>query len=312
MTYLSIITPLFNKGNYISETISSVQSQIMTDWEMIIIDNGSTDNSPLIADQYAQEDTRIRFMEFKDKQGPCSVRNMGLGFATGDWVLFLDADDLITPDFLINRYKLSNTNAQIIVGKWQEFEDNGIKKALERQPTGWKGDTFEVLESAIAYAPWALHSAIIRRNWLIKERQWHEELNQVASEDTAFWFRVLQDAKIAWCDHAGALYRVKTSNSRNQIRDPQKWIYSVSIVIKTNLTYLEKLGIKPTPSQYENVFRVLESLYRLAWKSKLYSEKNNLQQQIYEFMDITPLNLGIVVRKLIGLELFNLIRYGMK
>ncbi|MBD2201181.1 glycosyltransferase family 2 protein [Calothrix sp. FACHB-1219] len=313
MTYFSIITPLFNKGNYISETISSVRGQKMPDWEMIIIDNGSTDCGPSIAHQYAQLDSRIHVIEFTNRQGPGAARNAGLQIAIGQWVLFLDSDDLIEPDYLAHRYKVAAnlTKVQIIVGKWQEFEDIAPEKRVEKQPTQWKGDTSKIVETAIAYAPWALHAAIVRRDWLTQERKWIEQLDQVSSEDTAFWFTTVRGANIVWCDDADALYRIHTFNSRNMICDPAKWIQSVSKIIEHNLDYLKQKQMFPNPTQCENIFRVFESLYRLALKSELYSESQELQKLVYKFMNMSPPNLGIITRKVIGLRMFNFLRYGI-
>jgi glycosyltransferase involved in cell wall biosynthesis len=314
MTYFSIITPLFNKGNYISETISSVRGQKMTNWEMIIVDNGSTDNGLSIARQYAKIDDRIHVIELHTKRGPGAARNAGLYLAVGHWVLFLDSDDLIEPHFLAHRYEIAtrNTDVQVIVGKWQEFEDIAIDKRVEKQPTQWLGNPSKIIETAIAYAPWAIHAAIIRRDFLMDKHQWVEELDQFASEDTAFWFRVVQDAKIEWCNNSGALYRVHTSDSRNAIRDPARWITSVTKIIENNFLFLQKCQIEPTRSQYENTFRVLESLYRLAIESELQEKQIFLEKQIFQFMKLAPLSIGIITRRLLGLKFFNLIRYAIK
>ncbi|WP_435184061.1 glycosyltransferase family 2 protein [Cylindrospermopsis raciborskii G7] len=314
MTYFSIITPLFNKANYISETISSVRDQKMTNWEMIIVDNGSTDHGPAIARQYAGLDSRINFIEFSRKQGPGAARNAGLYIAIGQWVVFLDSDDLIQPDFLAHRYEIAtrNNDVQIIVGKWEEFEDITPEKRVEKYPTQWLGDTSKIVEAAIAYAPWALHAAIVRRDFLMEKHQWVEELDQFASEDTAFWFRVIQDAKIEWCNNSGALYRVHTFDSRNAIRDPVRWITSVTRIIENNFLFLQRCQIEPTRSQYENTFRVLESLYRLAIEYKLQEEQIFLEKQIFQFMKLAPLSIGIITRRLLGLKFFNLMRYAIK
>ena len=77
----SVITPLFNKGAYIAETIASVRSQTMRDWEMIVVDNGSTDNGPSIACKLAEEDPRIRVVDFTVRRGPGAARNAGLQLA---------------------------------------------------------------------------------------------------------------------------------------------------------------------------------------------------------------------------------------
>src|ERR1700735_4941661 len=99
MKSVSIITPLFNKAPYVAETIQSVLAQTMADWEMIVVENGSTDEGPNVVRQF--NDPRIHLME-SPKRGPGAARNLGLERARGEWILFLDADDLIERDYLNN------------------------------------------------------------------------------------------------------------------------------------------------------------------------------------------------------------------
>ena len=89
---VSIITPCYNAAPYIETTISSVQQQTLSDWEMIIVDDGSTDNSAEIIRQIAQHDLRIKLIQ-KENGGSASARKLGLSIAQGEYIQFLDADD---------------------------------------------------------------------------------------------------------------------------------------------------------------------------------------------------------------------------
>ena len=91
---VSIITPCYNASPYITRTILSVQNQTITDWEMIVIDDGSTDNSAEIVKNLAKEDPRIKLFQ-KENGGSASARNVGLAIAQGKFIQFLDADDTI-------------------------------------------------------------------------------------------------------------------------------------------------------------------------------------------------------------------------
>lgn len=93
---ISIITPCYNAEPYIARTIQSVQNQTITDWEMIIIDDGSIDNSVEIVKDIACNDQRIKLFQ-KENGGSASARNMGLALAQGEFIQFLDADDTIEP-----------------------------------------------------------------------------------------------------------------------------------------------------------------------------------------------------------------------
>lgn len=91
---VSIITPCYNAANYIEKTIASVQQQTLTDWEMIIVDDGSTDNSADIIAKISDIDKRIKLIQ-KENGGSASARNLGLTVAQGEYIQFLDADDTI-------------------------------------------------------------------------------------------------------------------------------------------------------------------------------------------------------------------------
>lgn len=94
---VSIIVPVYNAQKYIRRCVDSITGQEFTDYELILIDDGSTDESGLICDQYAAADDRIRVIH-KENSGVSATRNLGLDEARGTYIQFLDSDDWITPD----------------------------------------------------------------------------------------------------------------------------------------------------------------------------------------------------------------------
>ena len=95
----SIIVPVYNTEKYLQECIESVLAQHITEWELIIVDDGSKDNSGMIADAYAREDPRIRVIH-KENGGQLFARLDGVNAAAGEYILFLDSDDLWREDCL--------------------------------------------------------------------------------------------------------------------------------------------------------------------------------------------------------------------
>jgi glycosyltransferase involved in cell wall biosynthesis len=310
MKSVSIVTPLFNKEPYVGETIRSVLAQTMQDWEMIVVDNGSTDHGPGVVRQFS--DSRIALVD-SPKRGPGAARNFGLNRATGEWVLFLDADDLIEPDFLSNRMLLAKTNpaAELLVGSWEEFTDGQATRVL-RQPTAFRQPAKSLEQSAIAFAPWALHAALIKRSRLRPDLNWPEALDGMPSEDTAFWFPVVYGATIAWTEQAGALYRVQLADSRNTILDSDRWIRAVMGVIDHNVEFLRGKGDSPDAGQCASIFRVLESTYRLALTKRSRTAAGLALSQAKVWLAKCPSSsLTVALRKYLGLRLFNLARYGV-
>lgn len=91
---ISIITPTYNCAKFIGETIESVQAQTYTQWEMIVVDDCSTDTTKKIVESYAKEDERIRYHCLKENSGAAVARTTAMRLANGEYMAFLDSDDL--------------------------------------------------------------------------------------------------------------------------------------------------------------------------------------------------------------------------
>ncbi|WP_065218843.1 MULTISPECIES: glycosyltransferase family 2 protein [Butyricimonas] len=97
---VSIVTPAFNCGMYISDAIESVLAQTYCEWEMIIVDDGSSDGTFDVVSRYTISDSRIRYIKISSNTGTANARNIGIGFANGRYIAFLDSDDLWMPEKL--------------------------------------------------------------------------------------------------------------------------------------------------------------------------------------------------------------------
>ena len=94
---ITVIIPCYNQGAFLSEAMDSVLAQTYENWECIIINDGSTDNTPTVANKYTTDDQRFKYI-CKENGGLSSARNTGLAIATGEYIQFLDADDFIHKD----------------------------------------------------------------------------------------------------------------------------------------------------------------------------------------------------------------------
>ncbi|MQP25009.1 glycosyltransferase [Flavobacterium sp. LMO8] len=102
---VSIITPSYNSAKFIAETIQSVQNQTYQNWEMIIVDDGSSDETENVVLSIIQNDNRIQFHKLNQNSGPAVARNTGIEIASGDYLTFIDADDIWYPAFIENNIK---------------------------------------------------------------------------------------------------------------------------------------------------------------------------------------------------------------
>ena len=116
---VSVIVPAYNAGKYLPAAIESVLAQTYSGWELILVDDGSTDSTPSICDNAALADSRIRVVH-KRNGGLSSARNAGIRVAGGEYLTFLDADDMLAPSFL-----------EIMVGvAWREKEEIVVSPLL--------------------------------------------------------------------------------------------------------------------------------------------------------------------------------------
>lgn len=130
---ISIILPVYNKQRYILNILQDIKEQIFKEFECIIIDDGSTDDSGKICDEFAKKDSRFKIIHIKN-QGVSHARNTGLKQSTGRYITFIDADDRIGPYYLKSLYIAANeSKADVVIAsyeKWWEEKDKHIKVEL--------------------------------------------------------------------------------------------------------------------------------------------------------------------------------------
>ena len=129
---ISVIIPIYNVAQYLSQCVDSVLSQSYQDLEIILVDDGSTDECPKICDDYQQKDVRIRVVH-KENGGLSDARNAGMKKATGEWTLFVDSDDWIDQEAIAKLYQFAIDNRCDIVqgGLFYAYQDH----LLYRQAT---------------------------------------------------------------------------------------------------------------------------------------------------------------------------------
>lgn len=118
MPQVSVIIPVFNAGLFLKETLDSIVNQTYDDWECIIVNDGSTDNSLSIIEQYVKKDKRFICLSIQNSGCANIPRNFGVMHANTDFVLNLDADDILSQDYIEQSFfRLKETNADIVFGQ---------------------------------------------------------------------------------------------------------------------------------------------------------------------------------------------------
>jgi glycosyltransferase involved in cell wall biosynthesis len=122
---VSVVIPAFNRGFIIREALESVLNQTYHDWEALVVNDGSTDDTSEVVKEYTRKDSRIRLIEHDRQRGAQAARNTALRAATGNWIAFLDSDDRWLPDSLEIRLKATEQGSQVVHSECCVFNGEG-------------------------------------------------------------------------------------------------------------------------------------------------------------------------------------------
>lgn len=136
MSRVSIITASYNYEDYIKETIESVINQTFQDWEMIIVNDGSTDNSVNLIKEYYQKDSRIKLYQHKNgiNKGLAETLQLGISKANSEWLAFLESDDTIEPDYLERKFEIAKKYPKVDF-IFNDVNMFGDKEAIDQYTT---------------------------------------------------------------------------------------------------------------------------------------------------------------------------------
>ena len=121
---ITVIVPVYNVAELLPRCIDSLLNQKFTDYELLLIDDGSTDGSGVVCDEYVLKDCRVRAIQ-KQNEGVSKPRNRGIDEALGEWISFVDADDYVTPDYLSDLYDCANKDVDLVVMHSKHVKENG-------------------------------------------------------------------------------------------------------------------------------------------------------------------------------------------
>lgn len=219
MSYkISIIVPIYNVEKYISECIKSILNQTYKNFELILVDDGSSDNSGRICQYYEKSDKRIVYI-IKDNGGVSSARNLGLKYAKGEYISFVDADDCLKESFLEELIKYNEYD--LIIGGYKEYYNQTKGVLISNEETFYINDKnarkidnlfCENGVHVLFYFPW---NKLYKREIIISNNLFFKD-NIIASEDTIFIMDYIRYAKnIIIVPYNNYLYRyIKNTSKR--------------------------------------------------------------------------------------------------
>lgn len=217
---ISIIIPIYNSEKYLRQCLNSVQSQTFADFEVLLINDGSNDNSGKICDEYAAKDTRIKVFH-KENGGVSSARNLGIDEAEGEWICFVDSDDVLEENYLTTLVKSSvDSKADFIAQGFKKF-GNGIEKNMHLGVGLFSASDFRTLFQIKKIQNFGFPFSKLFRGEIIKKHQISFPISFSIAEDLAFMLMYLSKIQTIQLDAVHHyLYRQVDNSLSNRLREP--------------------------------------------------------------------------------------------
>lgn len=208
---VSIIVPCYNQAKYLIGTINTVLNQEYNNWECIIINDGSTDNTDQVANELCKKDQRITLIS-QENAGVCNARNNAIMASHGKYILCLDADDLISPNFLVETVKLleQNNDIKVVTSTVYFF---GLRKG-KLVPKSYN------LEILLAQNQLVITS-LFRKSDFVRVGGFSNSMRE-GFEDWDFWIRMIKDGGQIKCAEDAVFYYRLLRSSRNSNIDIEK------------------------------------------------------------------------------------------
>ena len=264
MPKVSVIVPSYNLGKYLPETLESVQDQTFKDWECIIVENGSRDDSPEIVKTFCKGDGRFIPLVLPENVGVAAARNKGLEMAEGEYILFLDADDIIAPRYMEEAVAAldADPGLTVVYGKARRF---GSESSWDLPP--FSMDT--MLSRNCLYI-----SCFFRKANAVP----FDPEFKTGFEDWDFWLSVLEKAetpKVKQLDSVLFFYRTRRGSRNKGVTDEalkdirrRLWDKHKALYGRYFCNPLETVEYRRLESSFRKASR-----WSLAWKLRLLLRK---------------------------------------
>ena len=206
---VSIITPTFNSQAYIAETIQSVLNQTWETWEMIIVDDGSTDSTGAIVGSFGARDKRIKYFPLGFNSGRPSVpRNCGMQRAEGSYIAFLDSDDLWLPEKLNRQVRFMEENRAVFMSYTKCVIQRNGKTVKVRPTVSKQGSVFTPLFLLYNFIP-CLTVMMRHGDKYRNEYLFDEDPRLKAIEDYDLWLTIARHEQVGFIDEPLAILRLR-------------------------------------------------------------------------------------------------------
>jgi glycosyltransferase involved in cell wall biosynthesis len=234
---VSVIMPVFNGETFLRDAIDSILNQTFQDFELVIINDGSTDSSANIIRSYT--DPRLVFINNEINTGLPRVRNQGLYASRGEYIAWLDCDDVSVPERLDIQEKFLDKHSQIgVCGAWVKMVD-GDKELIARYPADP-----EYIRASLLFNNFVVNSTVMMRAACTREVGLRFDLSHHLSQDYGLWVRIPKPWQITNLPKVLTIYRIHTSQVTALHKQKQ-----IDIAWEIQKEQLAGLGIFPTEKE---------------------------------------------------------------
>lgn len=244
---VSVIIPTYNRANYLNRTINSVLNQTFKDFELIIVDDGSTDNTKSLVREFSKNDSRIKYIWQENSGGPSKPLNNGIINSKGKYIAFLGSDDEFLPEKLekqIKKFDSVEENVGLVYCGLRYVPENGKKSKIV--VTELRGDLFnEILENSfIAGIAPLVKSECFQKLGILDE-------SLPSGEDWDMWIRISKNYKFDYVPEPLAIYHIHGKQISSNFDDTikgferilEKYFQDISRYPKIHSTHLIRVGI---------------------------------------------------------------------
>lgn len=298
---VSIIVPVYNVETYLDRCVRSLINQELSDIEIILVNDGSTDSSGLLCEKWAERDTRIKVLN-KENGGLSSARNYGIQYAKGDYVGFVDSDDYISPDMFRRLADLVQShNADVgCCSSITFFSDEDLKNMKDRASAAYDMDKFEFYQSCISCRDGngvGVCNKLFRRD--IFNKVYFKE--GIYVEDYYSFPDIVANVERAVMDAFVGYYYYQRPDgiTRGFYHDPEKHIHDRILGCRHNMEVLLKAGFSKDIIYMANAPRQL-AICRIAglcgagkYKKDVKLIANKLRKQAFKIISSKFITFGV-------------------
>ena len=210
---ISVVIPLYNKEQSVNATLDSVLAQTFHDFEVVVVDDGSTDESANVVRGFLQKDNRIRLVE-KENGGVCSARNQGIKESRGEYIAFLDADDNWDKDYLTEQVRMIRDFPEAAMWgiNFAELSNGKLVRTLATGLSeGYRGYVENYFQMKGRVSDLFCSSSVVIRKEVFEKVGGFDERIKYA-EDNDMWFRIIATNKVAFYDRYMVYYMYDAEN----------------------------------------------------------------------------------------------------